>query len=237
LKTKLFAALAVAAIGGAFMATPAHAAPLPPIDVSNHSVACDSLVGSIKFGTALVPGGTSPNTITIKATLDGCDDLDDVATDNTNTVSIAPSKVSGTLNSTTNDCQGLVGPSTGTTGPTITSWKTNAKELGTGLPYPKIYDSVGGIGLAGKAATTMTVTQTFGGTYTATWGAGYGFFQIGPGFTTAPVVTGAFTGGNAGAGTVFEGTTGQSTTASALACFGKGIKLLNFGIGHVGVGL
>jgi hypothetical protein len=240
LKSKLIAALGAGVLAAAFFAVPASAAAPPPIDVSNHSVECDSLVGTIKFATALIPGGTSANSITIKATLDGCDDQDDAANDNTDTVSIAPSKLSGILSSNTNDCQGLIGLSTGTSGSTTISWKTNAKQLGTGLPYPKIFDSGH---IAGKAASVVTVNQTFGGTYvadgTTSWGgSGYGMFQIGAdaahGNTAAPTVTGAFTGGNAGADTTFDGTTGQSSAALAVACFGKGIKLINFGIGRVG---
>jgi hypothetical protein len=237
----VLAALGVMALAGLAFPIPASAVPPPAIDVSQHRVTCDSLVGTIKFATPLVPGGTSANTITIKATLDGCDDLDDVATEAANTVSLKASKLKGDLNSTTNDCQGLVGLSTGTTGSTAISWKTNPKELGTGLQYPKIYDSLSGVGPPWKPTSNISVTQTFGATYSATWGASYGMFQIGAdaahGNTTPPVVTGAFRGpSNNGAGTTFDGTTGQSSTALALACFAKGIKLINFGIGTVHVG-
>lgn len=241
LRSKLLAALGAVALAGLALPTPASAAPPPPINVSQHRVTCDSLVGTIKFGVPLVPGGTTANTITIKATLDGCDDLDDVATEAANTVSLKASKLSGILNSATNDCQGLTGLSTGTSGSTTISWKTNPKQLGTGLQYPKIFDSVGGLGPPTKATSTLSVTQTFGTTYTATWGASYGMFQIGAdaahGNTTPPAVAGAFRGpSNTGAGSTFDGTTGQSSTALALACFAKGIKLINFGIGTVHVG-
>jgi hypothetical protein len=238
----LFAAIGVAALASVAVPATASAVPPPPIDVSNHRVTCDSLVGTIKFATALVPGGTSANAITIKATLDGCDDMDDVASDNTNTVSIKASKLQGILSSTTNDCQGLVGLSTGTTGDTTIKWKTNPKQLGTGLQYPKITDSFTQPTLGvGHAESIISVTQTFGTTYTGTWGASYGMFQIGTdaghGSTSPPSVTGAFRGpGNTGAGTTFDGTTGESSAALALACFAKGIKLIHFGIGAVHLG-
>lgn len=245
LKTKLLAALGAAAMATAWGAIPASAAPLPPIDVRNHTVVCDSVIGTIKFSVPLVLGGTTSNTITIKGTVDGCDDLNDNNANPLTTVDILPSKISGTLTSATNDCQSLQGPSTTTSGSATTAWKTASKNL-IGQKLPKITD---GVNPDGKATSVLTVTQTNGATFQAPWySAGppelgaYGEFQVGTAFgTSAPGVANAFRGGfpgapGSGAASQFRGTTGQSARALAFQCFSKGIKTINFGVGMVRLG-
>lgn len=214
---------------GVVVAPAAHAAGPAPVDPSNWTVACDTITGSIKFATPLTAAGGSPNTITVKGVADGCTTPNDPNNCGTGTqacISLAPAKLAGTLNSTDNSCTGLSGLSTGTTGSTTTTFKNNAKAsaLAGGYALPKLTNGV----------TTTNISQTKGVTYTASWGATYGEFQIGATYgTTVGTTTGAFTGGDAGALSTFDATTGQSTAALAVQCFGAGIKSILFGIGHL----
>ncbi len=214
-----------ALVSGAFER--AGAAAPPPIDVTNHRVVCDSVVGKLKFSTPLVIGGTSPNSIAISATVAGCVDLDD------SEVKLKATKMKGVLSSATNDCLSLIGPSN-ISGTVQIKWKT---EPGT----PKLID--GDPAVAG-AVSDMSITQASGGTFAvpSSWGggqtSGYGLFQIGadPAHgNTAPIqVDNAFTGGNGGVTSTFDGTTGESAAAILAQCFSPtGVKGLNFGIGAV----
>ncbi len=203
----------------------ADAAAPPPIDVTNHRVACDSLVGKLKFSTPLVIGGSSANSITVGATISGCVDLDD------SNVKLKPTKMKGVLSTPTNDCLSLIGP-TSVSGTVQIKWKT--------LPgTPKLTD--GDPGVAG-AVSDMSISQASGGTFAApsSWGnggtSGYGLFQIGAdpahGNTAPPSVANAFTGGNGGITSTFDGTTGESAAAILAQCLSpSGVKALNFGIG------
>jgi hypothetical protein len=222
IRTTVLAALSAFALVGA-MAAPAGAS-TPPLDASNATVSCDSVVGSIKFVPPLTSGGTSAGLVYVKATVSGC------STSLATTVLSGSGK--GTLATATNDCSGLVGLSTSTSGPLITKWKTASGS-------PKIT----------PAASTLNITQTYGAQFTGTpgpgdpagnadaWGASYGLFQIGTdaahGGTSAPNVVGAFTGGNSGHTTTLDATTGQSATSLALSCLLTGIKSIAFGIGQV----
>jgi hypothetical protein len=221
LRMSLLAAASAVALVGA-LAAPAGAATV--LDSSNATISCDSIVGSITFVPPLTSGGTDAGLVKVKSTLSGC------------TTSLATTVLSGSaagsLNTATNDCSGLLGLSTATSGPLITKWKTASGS-------PKI----------APAASTLNITQTYGATFTSTpgpgdpsgnadaWGSEYGLFQIGHdalhGNTTAPSVSGAFTGGNSGHTTHLDATTGQSTSSAALTCLLGGIKALNFGIGGV----
>ncbi len=75
------------------------------------------------------------------------------------------------------------------------------------------------------------------------WGGQYGFFSIGAAGsgntigssqlnTTAPSVSGSFTGGDSGHKTTFDANTNQSSGELATLCFSlTGIKAITFGIG------
>jgi len=239
LKTKLIAAagslVLVGSLAAAAAPTAGAAAP-PPVNVQNHKLKCDTLTGSLKFVPPLTLGGTSPGSITLNSKLDGCTDLTD------NTISVKAAVTKGILNSATNDCLGLLGLSAATTGTVTSGWAAN-----TGTP--KIDD--GDAGNAGKTESHLQVGQTYGGTFNNTavgapaadqpalnkdsWGASYGFFRIGGNSgTSAPTITGAFTGGDNGNTTTFDGTTGQDVGATGTMCFSAtGIKALVFGIGGV----
>lgn len=229
------------AMGVAAYAVPsAGAAALPKHDAANDKVTCNDIIGKIKFSVPLHLGGTTANQVTISIKSDDC--LDTTAglydsTTNPGGVSLKGASSKGILASSTNDCLGLQGLSTATSGDIALKWTTNS-----GTP-----------GLL-NAASTFHIGQDWGGTFndggqtspaTArdSWGAQYGWFAIGGAtsgrpmgateqFTTNPSMTGAFTGGNGGATSWFEGTTNQTAAALGTACFSTGgIKGVTFGIG------
>jgi hypothetical protein len=217
----------------------AHAAPIIH-NVDNNSVTCNEAIGKIKFGVPLVLGGTTPNTVTIGIKSTDCvDNTAGVydATTNPSGNALKGMSSKGVLNSTNNDCLGLQGLSTGTTGSIVLKWSAVPQT-------PKL----------NVTSSTFTVTQTWAGTFNDGgvtsgaangdgWGAQYGYFAVGgPGsgrvlgsgesYTTNPSVTGAYKGpsGN-GSNTKFEGATRQSVGSAAAACFSGGVKGIEFGIG------
>jgi hypothetical protein len=233
-------------------ASPAHAA-LPKHDASNDTVECFDIIGKIKFLVPLTLGGTTPNQVTLSIKSLNCVSPSAGVYDaNTNPTGIAIKQMSakGILNSTQNDCLGLSGLSSGTSGNVTMKWSMVSGTPGLLLP---------------NNTTTLGVTQTWGGqfndggatspaTASAPWTGTYGWFAIGtagsgrpvgtidpdgagPGtpeqYTTAPTVSGAFTGGTSGANTIFQGATVESSGTLANACFGLGIKGITFSIGYV----
>jgi len=232
-RNKFFAiagTMALAAGLGLAASPVANAAAPPPIDVSNHKVTCNDVIGKVKFSVPLTLNGTTPNQITITIKSDDCSDTSDA------NVSLKGGTAKGILNATNNNCLGLQGLSTGTSGSVPIKWTTN-----TGTP--KITPT----------ASTFTINQTWGGTYndggqtspaaaSDSWGGQYGFFAIGSAtsglpvgaaqsYTLAPGLSGAFTGGDGGATTFFQGNTNQTTGALGVACLTTGLKGVTFGIG------
>jgi hypothetical protein len=222
-------------------AAPAHAA-LPKHNAANDTLKCDDIIGKIKFGIPLVLGGTSANTVTLSIKSLSCASpsagVYDAITNPTG-ISVKQMSAKGILNSTTNDCTGLQGLSTGTSGTVPMKYSMNS---GTpALDNPKTSD--------------LAVTQTWGGqfndggvtspaTASAPWVGNYGWFAIGTAasgrtlgsselYTTAPSITGAFTGGDGGATTIFQGATVESSGTLFNACFTTGIKGITFSIGSV----
>jgi hypothetical protein len=217
----------------ALVVEPAGAA-LAKVDVSSHSVTCNDIVGKIKFSTPLTLGGTSPNQVTI--TLKTTDCVDNTAgvydaTSNPTGVTLKQYSAKGVLNASTNDCLGLSGLSSGTSGTVNGKFVT-----ASGTP-----------GLV-SGTNAFTVNQTYGGSFndggttseatnSDSWGAVYGMFEVGvPSFTptAAPLVSGAYNNGaNGGPSNTFsfKGTTAQSQGSLATACFTTGIKGIQFGIG------
>jgi len=224
---------------GVFGTSGANAA-LAKHDASNDTVTCNDVVGKIVFTTALHLGGTSPNSIKITVKSGDCTSPSAGIynkTTNPTGISIKSVTESGTLNSTTNDCLGLQGLSTGTTGSIPGTWAMNP---GT----PALVNS----------HSTLTVSQTWGGTFndggqtspasdSDSWGGQYGFFSIGKAGsgnalgatqlnTTQPTVSGSFTGGDSGHLTRFAANTTQSSGELGTLCFSvAGIKTISFGIG------
>jgi hypothetical protein len=242
-KRALAAAGSLALVGGVgfgVFATSASAVAPPKHDATNDAVTCNDAIGSIKFSTALHLGGTTPNTITIAVKSADCTDTTaGIYNKTTNPTGVSLKSVadSGKLTSSTNDCLGLSGLSTSTSGSIPGTWAVNP-----GTPALT------------NTKSTLTVTQTWGGTFndggvtspssdSDSWGAEYGFFSIGTvasgnalgsgqSATTAPSVTGSFTGGDSGHKTSFDAATAQSEGDLATQCFSAtGIKGITFSIG------
>lgn len=230
----------VSSVAVAAFETSASAAGLPKHDASNDVVTCNDTVGKITFGTALHLGGTTPNTIKLAVKSADCTDTTaGVYNHTTNPTGVSLKSVAdaGTLNSSNNDCLGLSGLSTSTSGNVVGTWATNP---GT----PALLNT----------KSTLAITQTWGGVFndggstspssdSDSWGGTYGFFSIGAlgsgnaigsgqSNTTAPTVTGSFTGGDNGHKTTFDANTTQSEGELATLCFSvAGIKSITFGIG------
>jgi len=232
LNKKLVAAAGSLAVAGGLTAAAVGSAGAPPpkIDVGTRSVTCNDTLGKIKFSVPLTLGGTTPNAISVGIKSGDCVDNTQGAYDaslNPTGVTLKNFASKGTLNATTNDCLGLQGLSTGTTG-SITG------KFATVPGTSKLLD----------AANTIAVGQTYGGTFndggttspasdSASWASQYGLFQIGTGAfipTSAPTVTGAYHN-DGGASFQFDGTTAESTGNLANQCFTTGIKGITFGIG------
>jgi len=229
----------VSSVAVAAFETSAGAA-LAKHDAANDVVTCGDTVGKIVFTTALHLGGTSPNTITLSVKSGDCTDTTSgIYNQTTNPTGVSLKSVAdtGKLTSSNNDCLGLSGLSTSTSGNVIGAWATN-----TGTPALL------------NTHSTLAITQTWGGVFgdggstspasdSDSWGGTYGFFSIGASGsgnalgsgqsnTTAPTVTGSFTGGDSGHKTIFNANTTQSEGELATLCFSAtGIKTIAFGIG------
>jgi hypothetical protein len=198
-----------------FAVTTAGAASPAPIDVSGDHVVCNTVTGGIKFGVPLVNGGTATsNAISVKGKLDGCTDTDNPA------VHLAGATFAGTLTGTTNDCNALSNVNAFPASPITVTWRT-----ATGTPKltsPK---------------SSVAVSELSGLEYGADW-ASYVELQTGTRFETAPLgVTGAFSGGDAGAASSLDIVTSlDDVNASEFGCNGAGVKALNFAIGQIALG-
>jgi len=242
-KRVLAAASSLALVGSVaigFSQSGAGAAALPKHDAANDVATCNDILGGIKFSVPLHLGGTTPNNVSISVKSGDCTDvtagLYDVSL-NPGGVTLKAYSAKGVLASATNDCLGLQGLSTATSG-TIAGKYTTV----SGTP-----------GLL-NAASSLTVSQTWGGTFndggvtspssdSDSWGGQYGFFSIGAAGsgnalgsgqsnTSQPTVTGAFTGGDAGHKTTFNASTAASSGDLGTQCFSAaGIKGITFGIG------
>jgi len=122
------------------------------IDVSNHSITCNTMVGIASSKPPLLIGGTAPTTMKVRTFLSGC------AVTGPGSVSILSGKISGNVTATSNECITLYQPLAGTL--TI-KWK--ASEATPIVPK----------------STTMEIKDvTFSG-YQAPWGTSYGLFSLG----------------------------------------------------------
>jgi hypothetical protein len=219
---------------------------VPKVDVTNHSVTCNDIIGKIKFSTPLTLGGTTPNQVTVIAKSSDCvDNTVGVYDPETNPegVSLKGYTGKGFINTDNNDCLGLQGLSVGSSG-TING--KFLKNRGT----PALINQPDALGkTAGHS--TLVINQTYGGTFndggvttpaanSNGWGSQYGMFQIGAdanhGGTAAPGVQGAYSGGSGGVNSTLDATTAQSTGTLLKQCTTTGIKTIQFGIGGFTLG-
>jgi len=209
--------------------------------ITGLGIPANTLVNSIGGGgtTAVLSQNATATATNVKFTLAA-------GTPNQPCVNIAPAKAGGVLIALaghnqsppiadSSGCLGLSGLSSGIQGPVVIGFKNQAKGLDNATLLPKLLDS------GGNANVTFAVKQTNGSTFSSdSWGASYGEFQVGAAFGTAmnSRSNDAFEGPGTshGANDAFDGTTGQSSGAILVQCLGKGVKALNFGIGHVSFG-
>jgi hypothetical protein len=127
------------------------------IDVSNHSIVCNTVVGTTSSKPPLVVGGTAPTTMKVKAFVAGC------SATGPGSVSIRSGKISGTVTARSNECVTLYQPLTGTL---VIKWKPDDAT-------PIVQES----------SMLEIVDVTFSG-YGAPWGVSYGQFSLGVGGVT-----------------------------------------------------
>jgi hypothetical protein len=194
----------------------AQGAPPPKADVSNDSITCNSVTGgSASIKPALTfAGSAQPVTIKVKGTLGGC-------VDNTNgAVIIDKGSFSGTLTGNSNNCTSLLGtnPATGSL-----SFKWTANKA---TPIAQTSSTQAVSTITGNLFAPAASDPAFGA-------AAYAEFSLGTG-----AVTGAFTGGDAGATSSNVTVTQQDINTFTTLCTppAKGIKTLNFGIATITLG-
>jgi hypothetical protein len=188
---------------------PSSGAAAPAVDVSNDTVACNTLnKGVIKIKPPLINGGTAVPVFSVSGKLAGCSTSAAVA------INDFKSSFKGTLTGTSNDCAGLLDGS-GITGSIVTKW--NAP--------PKITPT--------SSTITITAGDVTNGVFSAPWGGAYGRFQLGspPGGPLA--VSGAFTGGDGGINSTAVAVTQEDITVILAQCAGKGVKALTIGLGQL----
>jgi hypothetical protein len=140
MKKLLLTAAAVAMPVGLVAATGGIAsAGAPATDVTNASITCTNVSGSLKFAPALTLAGGNPENTSVKLAVSGCT-VSGVAG-----VTVSAGKGSGVLHSTSNAATGLLG-NTAVTGQVAIKWTSNVK-------------------LTNKSS-TVTVTYFTGGTST-----------------------------------------------------------------------
>jgi hypothetical protein len=216
-KIVMSAVAALVPLAGWFAFVPAAAAGVTPYDNSMDTVVCQTVSkGVIKPKPLLVNGGSLPAVLSVSGTLGGCS-----SPSNANLVfPEGKSKFKGTINSATNNCLGLLGPTTGTGTLTIT-W--SATEMTTGAT------------LLHKTSTVSIPTGGAIGNF-ASEGPGlpgglYGTFVLGAPNGAGPLaVSGGFQGTDAGATSTASIITQESVPTLTSFCAAKGIKQVTLGV-------
>ncbi len=188
-----------------------HAA-TPPADVSNDAIRCATVIATASISPPLTFGGTASSVrIRIKGTLAGCVDLTNPR------VTIDSGSFHGTLVGTTNDCFALTARQP-LTGSLTYRWKANAE---TPIVPTSSVQSVEFLSGASFAPAPVLPALS---------GASYLALTLGSGR-----VTGAFTGGDAGAASRSVVVTSESATVFTSQCgvLGAGVRTLHFGIGSI----
>jgi hypothetical protein len=187
--------------------SPARAAAPPKIDVSNATIVCDTVIGTLGLKPAFLVGGTGTSgAMTLKGTLGAC-----TVTDAPSPVTILKGTFSGKLVTSVNDCVAVFEGAT-TTGTITIKWKAD----GT-TPIQ-------------QTSTVVTIGSLTGQVFTAPWDGLYGQLTLNPSGET-----GAFTGGDNGAGATITGVGSQEVQSLFNSCgTTPGLKLINIGLGRFG---
>ena len=121
MKKLLLTAAAVAMPVGLVAATGGVAsAGAPKTDVTNASISCTNVSGSLKFAPALTLAGGQPENTSVKLTVGGC------TVTGAPGVTVSVGKGTGVLHSANNNASGLLG-STAVTGQVNIKWTSNVK--------------------------------------------------------------------------------------------------------------
>jgi hypothetical protein len=182
-----------------------------PIDVGGAVIDCSTVSGTLSFSPSLVMGGTATtSTLLVRGTLDGC-----VMAGPGAVATIGPSKFVGRLTGGTNDCT-VLGDPIPFAGDLVIRWKAD--------PATPLLQTTSTV-----AVTTLGVTAF----HPASIDNGFGTalfpdFALGVGG-----VTGAFTGGDGGAGARIRFVTTQAAPTFLGRCNGAGVRSLSIGIGRV----
>jgi hypothetical protein len=188
----------------------------PKFDNSTDTVNCGSFSGKITITPALVVGGTTPTTVVVKGTLNGCSDATGKVSGSSTSDTLFTGKVSGTLTGANNNLTSLIGCSA-TTGTLTVKWKADYFDTSLSPSLEKLQ----------YTSTTVSLSQIFGGTFTpgSPFGThnmttpGFGSFEIGAAATAngcaAPTYTtpGAFLGSDSGASSSSFAVTSQDILA------------------------
>ncbi len=191
----------------AFASSRASAA-IPMNDVSNASITCNTLFGTVSLKPGYLFGGSQPSTVKIKGTLDGCT----VTGGSPSTPQFVTGTFKGTLAGAANDCFAFL--STNPLPGTITiRWKAHPST-------PLMQKS--------STLTISTLTGTLfapGGLFGAAQ-----YFQLSLGTTS---VSGAFTGGDGGAASTNVAVTSEDFGPTSNSCETDGLKTLHLGLGRI----
>jgi hypothetical protein len=175
-------------------------------DVSHYTVSCDTMQkGTVGFKPSLLLGGTTPEVVSIKGTLNGCTATPDGSNP---AVTVVSGSVKGSLTGGTNDCLSLLGPSTATGTLTIT-WKTVPA-----ITQKSTVVTISGGNVSGGTANPFSDSAT------------YGEFNI-----SGAAVSGAFLGADNGASSVTHSLTAEGVGFLGANCTppAKGLKAVTLG--------
>jgi len=173
------------------------------IDVSNHSIACDTVIGTAWFKPSLVIGGTATSTgMRVKGSVAGC------TVAGPSSPSILSGKLSGKIAGTSNECITLAEPLTGTL---KIKWK--ADETTPILP----------------TSSMLNVTNVSFTGFLAPWGASYGQFSLGTSGVTG-AFTGGDNGATSSNVSLTSQDIGEILAECGSS---TGLKQLNTGLGHI----
>jgi hypothetical protein len=205
--------------GWLLTAATAHAKTPAPIDVTNDHVTCNTMSGTVNFGTPVTnnAGVEAENVATFNVTLDGCVDSDNAR------VAIGPSKLQGFISLTGKVRCADLARQWPVVGSALTD-KFNAQ------PHsPQLV--VNGRAAAGA----FRVIAVSGGFFVGDgWGGSYLKSKVGPRQISS--FSGAFSGGDRGANSTLTVVSTQDELATDHLCATTGLKKISIGIGHLALG-
>jgi hypothetical protein len=201
--------LGSATLVGIILIRSAHGA-VPPVDVTGEAIRCSTVTATLSISPPLAFAGTATSVrMKIKGKLDGCEVVTKPE------VLIDSGTFQGTLVLPTNECMTLTSTQA-VTGSLTYRWKAN---LETPIVPTASVQEVSR--LTGFPFDAGLAIEGFGG-------ASYLGLSLG-----ASSVSGAFTGGDAGATSSVAAVTSENSTFFVATCRTPGIRTLHLGIGSI----